>query len=66
MVVPDTVFIAEVLLFSAGFEKAQALAKKVISALKAICGAVHECQHSENFGLREIKAIVKIAERLKL
>jgi hypothetical protein len=36
MVIPDTVYIAEVLLFSAGFEHASKLARKLMSSLKLI------------------------------
>lgn len=66
MVVPDQLFIAEVLLYSAGFEKAKTLARKLVQTLKTISLTVQESQHSHDFGLRAIKAIISIAERFNL
>jgi len=41
MVVPDSVMITEILLYSAGFEKASSLAKKLISTLQIAAKAIN-------------------------
>jgi dynein heavy chain len=41
MVVPDSVMITEILLYSAGFEKASSLAKKIISTLQIAAKAIN-------------------------
>ena len=63
MVVPDAVFISEILLFSAGFKNAQELSKRICS-VQALANVLMQ-QASVvkfDFGLRAIKAIVGIAE----
>ena len=66
MVVPDAVFITEILLFSSGFKNAQELSRRVCS-VQALANVLMQ-QASVvkfDFGLRAIKAIVGIAENLK-
>ena len=64
MVIPDTSYIAQILLYSAGFEKAKKLAKKIISILQLAEKTLFR-QHYD-FGLRAVKTIVGIAERIRL
>ena len=66
MMVPDSFFITEILLFSAGFKNAQALAKKLcdVQKLANVLMASNSVVRLD-FGLRAIKAIISIAESLK-
>ena len=66
MVVPDAVYITEILLYSAGFIGAQQLAKKICSVQKLANVIMSKADIAHDFGLRSIKAIVGIAENMKL
>lgn len=66
MVVPDSVFITEILLYSSGFVGAQQLAKKIVSVQALANVIMSKADIAHDFGLRSIKAIVGIAENLKL
>lgn len=66
MVVPDAVFITEILLYSSGFVGAQQLAKKIVSVQNLANVIMKNTEIAHDFGLRSIKAIVSIAENLKL
>lgn len=66
MVVPDSVFITEILLYSSGFVGAQQLAKKIVSVQNLADVIMQNTEIAHDFGLRSIKAIVGIAENLKL
>jgi hypothetical protein len=66
MVVPDSVFITEILLYSSGFVGAQQLAKKIVSVQNLANVIMKKTEIAHDFGLRSIKAIVGIAETLKL
>ena len=66
MVVPDSVFITEILLYSSGFVGAQQLAKKIVSVQALANVIMNKAEIAHDFGLRSIKAIVGIAENLKL
>lgn len=66
MVVPDAVFISEILLFSAGFKNAQELSKRICSVQGLANVLMQQASVVKfDFGLRAIKAIVAIAEQLK-
>jgi hypothetical protein len=66
MVVPDSFFITEILLFSAGFKNAQVLAKRVCEVQKLANILMAQASVVKlDFGLRAIKAIISIAENLK-
>ena len=67
MVVPNDIFICEVLLYSYGFTNAPELSKKICHVQK-LANVVMRRNLSENqdFGLRAIRAIIKIACGLKL
>lgn len=66
MVVPDSVFITEILLYSSGFVGAQQLAKKIVTVQSLANIIMKKTEIAHDFGLRSIKAIVSIAETLKL
>ena len=66
MVVPDAVFITEILLFSSGFKNAQELSKRVCSVQTLANVLMQQASVVKfDFGLRAIKAIIAIAEQLK-
>ena len=66
MVVPDSVFITEILLYSSGFLGAQQLARKIVSVQNLANVVMSKADVAHDFGLRSIKAIVAMAETLKL
>ena len=65
MVVPDVVFIAEILLYSMGFRDAQGLARKLTHTFKLISEQLSGYNHYD-FGLRTIKTVLLNAGDLKL
>ena len=65
MVVPDTLFIAEILLYSVGFQKAKNLAFKITRTFSLISEQLRFEQHYD-FGLRTIKSVLIYAGQLKL
>lgn len=66
MVVPDAVFITEILLFSSGFKNAQELSKRVCSVQNLANVLMQQASVVKfDFGLRAIKGIIGIAEQLK-
>ena len=65
MVVPDTRFIAEIILYSVGFSQAGLLANKIDRTFKLINEQLKFCAHYD-FGLRTIKAVLIYAGQLKI
>ena len=65
MVIPDTVFIAEIMLYSMGFKDAQWLARKVTKTFKLMAEQLSGYTHYD-FGLRTIKMVLLNAGILKL
>ena len=65
MVVPDTLFISEIILYSVGFSQAGMLAKKIDRTFKLINEQLKFCAHYD-FGLRTIKAVLVHAGQLKI
>lgn len=66
MVVPDSSFITEILLYSSGFMGAQSLAKKIVLVQSRANEFISHQKVQFDFGLRSIKAIVQAAAILKL
>ncbi|EAY14826.1 Dynein heavy chain family protein [Trichomonas vaginalis G3] len=64
MMVPDFVFISEILLFSGGFASASALSVKLV-ALFDICRKQLSNAHHYDWGLRAMKAILTTAGKSK-
>ena len=66
MVVPDAVFITEILLYASGFKNAVTLAKKICKVQDTANVLMQQASVVKfDFGLRAIKAIIGIAESLK-
>ena len=65
MVVPDTLFIAEIVLYSVGFQSARSLAFKITRTFALIQEQLRFEQHYD-FGLRTIKHVLSYAGEVKL
>ena len=65
MVVPDTLFIAEIILYSVGFANARNLAVKITRTFSMIQQQLQGEQHYD-FGLRTVKQVLMYAGQLKL
>jgi dynein heavy chain len=62
MAVPDSTYIAEILLYSSGFTLAERLAQKMVQVQNMANIIMQRLPHvSYDFGLRAIKSIIKIA-----
>ena len=64
MMVPDYAMIGEIVLFSAGFEEAKLLARKVVSSLQPSSEQLSSHDHY-NFGMRARKSILVRAGALR-
>ena len=65
MVVPNTLIIAEIILYSNGFSDARNLSFKVTRLFELLNEQLKFCAHYD-FGLRTIKAILVNAGKMKL
>ena len=66
MVVPDTIYIIEILLYSSGFKNALDIAKKLVKVQSIAGSMLYEDEFNNDFGLRSIKAIITLAEIFKM
>lgn len=64
MIKPDSVLIAQVMLFSQGFKSAEELSGKVVSLFE-LCGDQLSSQPHYDFGLRSLKSVLNSAGSLK-